>query len=441
MKILLVQNSSYYPTKGGADKSNKILLESLTKRGHKCFVLATIYNENQDNAFEEYKSFLENLEVSNIQEYNDYLSFELNNIQINTVGKASVLISYLDKFIKDIDPDFVLLSTYDFTQVLLEYSVKVDPSRIIYLARTTHSLPFGDGAYLCLPQKVQFFKKLRGIMCVSNFIKDYIFKWTGVEAQTLPISLYGDGSAFPKLGSFDNEYVLMINPSAYKGITIFIELAKKLPEVRFAAVPTWGTTIEDINELKKYENITILELVEDIDILYRKTKVLLVPSLWAEAKSRSIGEALLRGIPVIASDSGGNKEGLNGLDYLLPVKPITKYLEKLDSNNMAMAEVPEQDIEPWYNALKRLVTDKKHYEELSEKSYVSSFNNLVKNNGVEKVENYLMNLKNSNYEKKENINAEKGTILNVEKEQRRNLLNGLTEEQKIILLNKIRNRC
>ena len=36
MRILLAQNSLYYPAHGGGDKSNRLLLEALAARGHVC---------------------------------------------------------------------------------------------------------------------------------------------------------------------------------------------------------------------------------------------------------------------------------------------------------------------------------------------------------------------------------------------------------------------
>ena len=34
MRILLAQNSLYYPAHGGGDKSNRLLVEALAARGH-----------------------------------------------------------------------------------------------------------------------------------------------------------------------------------------------------------------------------------------------------------------------------------------------------------------------------------------------------------------------------------------------------------------------
>ena len=42
MRILLAHNSLYYPSHGGGDKSNRLLMEALAARGHEVRVVARI---------------------------------------------------------------------------------------------------------------------------------------------------------------------------------------------------------------------------------------------------------------------------------------------------------------------------------------------------------------------------------------------------------------
>jgi predicted HTH transcriptional regulator len=42
MRILLAHNKLYYPSHGGGDKSNRLLLEALAQRGHECRVVARL---------------------------------------------------------------------------------------------------------------------------------------------------------------------------------------------------------------------------------------------------------------------------------------------------------------------------------------------------------------------------------------------------------------
>ena len=48
MRILLAQNSLYYPAHGGGDKSNRMLMEALAARGHECRVVARLSAFSQE---------------------------------------------------------------------------------------------------------------------------------------------------------------------------------------------------------------------------------------------------------------------------------------------------------------------------------------------------------------------------------------------------------
>ena len=44
MRILLAHNSLYFPSHGGGDKSNRLLMEALAERGHEVRVVTRVEN-------------------------------------------------------------------------------------------------------------------------------------------------------------------------------------------------------------------------------------------------------------------------------------------------------------------------------------------------------------------------------------------------------------
>jgi len=52
-----------------------------------------------------------------------------------------------------------------------------------------------------------------------------------------------------------------------KGIDIFLALADAFPETAFAAVPMWGTNQRDQAALRARANVTVIEPVDDINLL------------------------------------------------------------------------------------------------------------------------------------------------------------------------------
>ena len=81
-------------------------------------------------------------------------------------------------------------------------------------------------------------------------------------------------------------------------------------------------------------------------------------------------EAMLRGIPVIASSLGGIAEAKHGVDYLIPVNPITSFTEEFDDRMLPVPLIPEQNLDPWISAILKLTSDRSAYEALSAKSQI-----------------------------------------------------------------------
>jgi glycosyltransferase involved in cell wall biosynthesis len=190
-------------------------------------------------------------------------------------------------------------------------------------------------------------------------MKRYIHDHGGLDAHLLTMPVYGAGP-FPDLSGFDSGFVTMINPCELKGVSIFMGLVHEFPSVDFAAVPTWGADPALIARLQALPNVRLLKPANDIEDILRQTRILLVPSLWPETFGYVVPEAMLRGIPVLASDIGGLPEAKLGVDYVLPVVPGDFRKEGFIS--------PPQDLAPWSQALRELLSDEDAYRRCSRQS-------------------------------------------------------------------------
>ena len=145
----------------------------------------------------------------------------------------------------------------------------------------------------------------------------------------------------------------------------FSGLARALPHVSFTALPGWGTTSDDLRTLasapERHHHACMRRHIR----IVRRTSVLLMPSLWFEGFGLIVMEAMLRGIPVIASDSGGLKEAKQGTAYVIPVQPIRAYEQAWDERHMPRAVLPEQDLTPWMEAMRKLTSDRAAWREES----------------------------------------------------------------------------
>jgi surfactin synthase thioesterase subunit/glycosyltransferase involved in cell wall biosynthesis len=364
MRILLAQNALYYPSHGGGDTSNRLLVEALAARGHRCRVVARIPVFGQAGQ-ERYLARLAGLGVCPRAEAG-VVSFERAGVEIGVVTNASPR-AWFAAQAEEFQPEVVLTSTDDPAQLLLDAALRVEGARVVYLARATLAVPFGPDCAFPSQAKTARIRAAAAVVGVSRYVADYIRTHAAIEAVHVPISPLEAGP-WPELGHLENQFVAMVNPCAVKGIDIFLALADAFPEVAFAAVPTWGTTARDREALASRANITLLDPVDRIDDLLARTRVLLVPSLWAEARSRIVVEAMLRGVPVMASRVGGIPEAKMDVPYLLPVEPIARYQTRLDEQMVPVADVPRQDLGPWAAALSKLLGDPAHYLEIARAS-------------------------------------------------------------------------
>jgi glycosyltransferase involved in cell wall biosynthesis len=151
------------------------------------------------------------------------------------------------------------------------------------------------------------------------------------------------------------ELVVFINPHPSKGLSIATKLAQDNPEIPFLFVESWPLSKDQSDELNHQisntPNISFMRVVPDMREVYKKAKVLLVPSMWEEAFGRVAVEAQINGIPVIASNKGGLPEAVGPGGILLDT---------------------EDTIVNWSQALRNLWYNDQLYNDIANKAKVYS---------------------------------------------------------------------
>lgn len=165
------------------------------------------------------------------------------------------------------------------------------------------------------------------------------------------------------------KYITMINPVTEKGVGMFARLAlmaqKELPKEKFLVVESRGSFAEGLAKLVEpsadgksmkhpfkntmFPNVDVAKHTPNVSSIYALTKVLVCPSLWFEGWGRVASEAVMNGIPVLGSTSGGLPEaiGTAGICLDAPVECQRNY-----------SLIPtEEQARPWMDALKKLLTE------------------------------------------------------------------------------------
>lgn len=368
MRVLLASSASYDPPRGGSTRGNLAWLEHLAGSGHECRVVSGLPVETK---------------------LEEHVSAPRPGLTIRSVESAAHRGALKDEIAR-FRPDWVLVSSEDLSHALLDEAHRAASGRVVYLAHTPQFYPFGPAAWNASERSRQAVIACAGIVAIARFTAAYIYENTGRRAAVIHPPIYGT-PPFRRLGRWEAGAVAMINPCDVKGVAIFRELARQNPDLPFAALPGWGTTPEVKASLDALGNFSWIEPCRDIEQMLERARILLVPSLWVEGFGLIVVEAMLRGIPVLAADAGGLRESALGAARLIPVKPITRFQAKFDAQHLPVAEVPEQEIGPWQEALHGLIQDPGAYRKASRASYEAA-NGFVAGLDAGEMERYLAGL-------------------------------------------------
>jgi amino acid adenylation domain-containing protein len=389
MNIVLAMNMPFYgdPTSvNGASKGNRLLAEGLAARGHDVRCISPLLGPSSTLREPEVLDNIAALTEAPRPNESGW-EYRLSGVAVSAVRRTYRLKAALDHELRGTPPDAVLVSCEDWAEGLLATALSAAPGKVFFLCLSPTYLPFGPHAFVRDGETLEMLERVRGIVAGSRYIERYIRQWSSFTPTTCYWPLW-EKREYARLGGFDNEFVTFINPCAVKGGGIFLDIVRSLPGVAFAAVPTWGTTGEDLALLRTLENVTVLPPVDDIDVLMRRTRVLLMPSLFPEGLGATSLEAQLRAIPVLASNSGALPELVSDPDALIPVRGIESYQRRFDSRQIPIPDIPEQDAEPWIRALDRLTSDREWYEQKSKLARTVS-RAFVEQTGVEPFEALL----------------------------------------------------
>jgi len=357
-RLLLLQDAVYFPSYGGGNKANRLLLTALAARCFECHAVSRMPGERRILADRFNAEALAARGIA-VEASPNGMSYRHDGVRVEALDLAAPdAAARIAAMIRDVRPDWILVSD-DRPAMLLDIALRHAPERVVALVHTHFHLPFGPEAEALNSEQHARLRRVRGVVAVSEYSRAYMRDYGGLDSVLLHFPVFGDGP-FDPVARPDAGYVTMINPCLVKGLPIFLELAALFPETRFAAVPTWGGDEAGLRDLALLPNMTLLQPADDVGVVLREARVLLAPSLVPETFGYVAIDAMLRGIPVLAGNLGGQPEAKLGVDFVLPVAPAFK----TETGHAA----PPQDIAPWRAALGTLLMDGHAYRDCSRAS-------------------------------------------------------------------------
>ncbi|MFN9990003.1 MAG: glycosyltransferase [Cyanobacteriota bacterium] len=163
------------------------------------------------------------------------------------------------------------------------------------------------------------------------------------------------------------EWITFVNPIQEKGACLMVGLAQlclaQLPEARFLVVESRGRWAPLLAQLgvapESLPNVEVWPHQSDMRAVYSRSRVVLMPSCWHESAGMVALEALMNGLPVLASDHGGLAETLRGAATLIPIPVEVR----------SQLAIPAPAVlAPWLEALSPLLRDETAYRQASQRA-------------------------------------------------------------------------
>jgi glycosyltransferase involved in cell wall biosynthesis len=166
-------------------------------------------------------------------------------------------------------------------------------------------------------------------------------------------------------------YATFIAPLLEKGVFYFARIASELARLRpdIEVLVVIGRGEESWLDrtglaLRGLPNLTVMPTTTDPRQFWAVTRALLAPSLWEEAFMRVAAEAMLNGIPTLASRRGALPDTLGNSGFLFEIPPL---YTPTSTRPPSVTEV-----RPWIDTLIRLWDDPGFYEQQSARCLAES---------------------------------------------------------------------
>ncbi len=188
------------------------------------------------------------------------------------------------------------------------------------------------------------------IVANSRYVAGLFERFWEVKAEVI----YPAVSLVPA-GAPENDpdgYLLFVKPQRVKGLDLVLELARLLPDRKFAVAGR--TRAAAARAFSQRPNVELLGWREDMAAVYRGARLLLGPSLWQEPFGRVFAEAAAAGCPSLAFNAGGIPEAVGDGGVLL---------ERSAGAEEWVRAIKELDAAERYEALRRAALE--HARELA----------------------------------------------------------------------------
>lgn len=357
MRILFVTNNQYLPYRvGGSESSTHELCKELIKRGHEVAVVSSVTSNLRPRKWFSRK-ILTNLIRRTRFSKDHIVGYPVYRGRIYTFSRSTIGTG-VSELKRRIRPDVVIVQAGKSVFHAAAWEAVKIPV-VIYLHDVNFKILGGD------PRNLKHTRFISNSLFTAERYKNEF----GISSEIVLNIIEPDRYRIER----EENRVTFINPCELKGDKIAFQIAERLAWIPFLFVEGWPMNDEQYKKMhlriKESRNIEWMNNTLDMRSVYKRTRILLVPSQCEEAWGRVVAEAQINGIPVLASNIGGLPESVGSGGVLIDAKMVDK----------------------WVLELKRLWSDEQYYNKLSKNALAHSRRNEIKTSNV--IEKFIQIIK------------------------------------------------
>ena len=338
MKILAV--NKFYYMKGGSEAYYFSLNNLCIEKGHEILPFSMKDEKNIDSEFGEY--FIENVNYEDMSLKTKILnsakivySAEAYNKIKKVARNTKPDIAHLHIFQHQLSPSIILALKKSGTPIVnTVHDLKVVCSNYKMLnSKGICEECKGGKYYKCFLNSCVKGSKLNSMVntleaylhkflksyqyvdmyiCPSDFYRKKLIEFGIAENKTIHIPNFIDIKEFEPCYEAEDYFVYMGRLSEEKGIKVLINAMNKVKVSKLYVLGTGPLESELIKQVEdsKLSNVEFLgfKTGKELENIIKKSKFVVIPSIWYENCPMSVIEAMAYGKPVIGSDLGGIPE-------------------------------------------------------------------------------------------------------------------------------------
>jgi glycosyltransferase involved in cell wall biosynthesis len=365
MHSLIVHADALFPPAHGGAKCTRALAEALAERDHTTTVLLHIHQQaDSADVFAQSKTAILDRGIR----LQPSSPCEFSHAGVRYIASEQPLTNAVRDVFKASPADLVVVTDAALAAhaALLESVLQAASAPVVVLVWTLGGLPFGPASAAADRRATDVFTRASRVVVPSRHTANYVKRWSGKDASVFRFPVF-DAGPFPTLSDRHGP-VLFVNPCDLKGLPLALRVMKELTSVRFRVVPGWGTTSREISLLRALSNVDIVPRHDSIVNVLEGASAVLFPSLVEETFPLVPIEAMVHGIPVLASNVGAVPDAMLGCRFVLPVNPLERMHISLGARPIARWLSPPQDPGPWLTALRDLRASAPYYERVSKEA-------------------------------------------------------------------------